>query len=157
SPKNGNTDGAAALDSTLPGPREEMAVSIRGLVNRFGKQVVHDGLDLDIKRGEVMGIVGGSGTRKSVLFRTILGLNKPAEGDIQLLGQRESDLSASQWQRVQARCGVLYQSGALFSSLTVAENIQAPMREHSDLGADLMDELAALKIQLVGLPLSAGD
>lgn len=156
-PKDGNTDGAVALGSTLSGPREDMAVSIRGLVNRFGKQVVHDGLNLDIKRGEVMGIVGGSGTGKSVLLRTILGLNKPAEGDILLLGQRERDLSAAQWQRVQARCGVLYQSGALFSSLTVAENIQAPMREHSDLSPDLMDELAALKIQLVGLPLSAGD
>ena len=146
-----------ALGSTLPGPREEMAVSIRGLVNRFGKQVVHDGLDLDIKRGEVMGIVGGSGSGKSVLLRTILGLNKPAEGDIMLLGQRAADLSDSQWQRVQARCGVLYQSGALFSSLTVAENIQAPMREHGNLSTDLMDELAALKIQMVGLPLNAGD
>jgi phospholipid/cholesterol/gamma-HCH transport system ATP-binding protein len=145
------------LGSTLPGPREDMAVSIRGLVNRFGKQVVHDGLDLDIKRGEVIGIVGGSGTGKSVLLRTILGLNKPAEGGIMLLGQRQHDLSDSQWQRVQARCGVLYQSGALFSSLTVAENIQAPMREHSNLSVDLMDELAALKIQLVGLPLNAGD
>jgi len=145
------------LGATLPGPREEKAVSIRGLVNRFGKQVVHDGLDLDIKRGEVMGIVGGSGSGKSVLLRTILGLNKPAAGDIMLLGQRARDLDEAQWQRVQARCGVLYQSGALFSSLTVAENIQAPMREHSDLGTDLMDELAALKIQMVGLPLSAGD
>jgi phospholipid/cholesterol/gamma-HCH transport system ATP-binding protein len=155
--KNGNTEGAVAPGSTLSGRREDMAVSIRGLINRFGEQVVHDGLDLDIKRGEVMGIVGGSGTGKSVLLRTILGLNKPAEGDILLLGQRERNLAASQWQRVQARCGVLYQSGALFSSLTVAENIQAPMREHSDLSPDLMDELAALKIQLVGLPLSAGD
>ncbi|HVJ35079.1 MAG TPA: ABC transporter ATP-binding protein [Terriglobia bacterium] len=157
---SGNTADVASppqLGSTLPGAREEKAVSIRGLVNRFGKQVVHDGLDLDIKRGEVMGIVGGSGTGKSVLLRTILGLNKPAEGDIMLLGQRERDLSEAQWQRVQARCGVLYQSGALFSSLTVAENIQAPMREHSDLSQDLMDELAALKIQLVGLPLNAGD
>lgn len=148
---------ASVLDSTLPGPREQNAVSIRGLVNRFGKQVVHDGLDLDVRRGEVLGIVGGSGTGKSVLLRTILGLNKPAEGDIMLLGQRAHDLNETQWQRIQARCGVLYQSGALFSSLTVAENIQAPMREHSDLGIDLMDELAALKIQLTGLPLNAGD
>lgn len=145
------------LVPTLPGRREECAVSIRGLVNRFGKQVVHDGLDFDVKRGEVMGIVGGSGTGKSVLLRTILGLNRPAAGDIMLLGQRAKDLNEAQWQRVQARCGVLYQSGALFSSLTVAENIQAPMREHSNLGIDLMDELAALKIQLVGLPLDAGD
>ncbi|HVI91216.1 MAG TPA: ABC transporter ATP-binding protein [Dongiaceae bacterium] len=158
-PANGQNAASSlpALGSTLPGPREEKAVSIRGLVNRFGKQVVHDGLDLDVRRGEVMGIVGGSGSGKSVLLRTILGLNKPAEGDIMLLGQRARDLDEAQWQRVQARCGVLYQSGALFSSLTVAENIQAPMREHSDLGVDLMDELAALKIQLVGLPLSAGD
>jgi phospholipid/cholesterol/gamma-HCH transport system ATP-binding protein len=155
---NGNDASVAAmLSPILPGPREEKAVSIRGLVNRFGKQVVHDGLDLDVRRGEVMGIVGGSGSGKSVLLRTILGLNKPAAGDIMLLGQRASELDEAQWQRVQARCGVLYQSGALFSSLTVAENIQAPMREHSDLSSDLMDELAALKIQLVGLPLSAGD
>ncbi len=145
------------LISTLPGPREANAVSIRGLVNRFGKQVVHDGLDFDVKRGEVMGIVGGSGTGKSVLLRTILGLNRPAAGDIMLLGQRAQDLGEADWQRVQARCGVLYQSGALFSSLTVAENIQAPMREHSNISADLMDELAALKIQMVGLPLNAGD
>jgi phospholipid/cholesterol/gamma-HCH transport system ATP-binding protein len=146
-----------SLISTLAGPREANAVSIRGLVNRFGKQVVHDGLDFDVKRGEVMGIVGGSGTGKSVLLRTILGLNRPAAGDIMLLGKRAHDLSESEWQRVQARCGVLYQSGALFSSLTVAENIQAPMREHSDLSENLMDELAALKIQMVGLPLNAGD
>jgi phospholipid/cholesterol/gamma-HCH transport system ATP-binding protein len=145
------------LGSTLPGDRKDFAVSIRGLVNRFGKQVVHDGLDLDIKRGEVLGIVGGSGTGKSVLLRTILGLNIPAEGDIMLLGEKQGDLDERDWRRVQARCGVLYQSGALFSSLTVAENIEAPMREHSDLDDDLMDQLAALKIQLVGLPLSAGD
>jgi phospholipid/cholesterol/gamma-HCH transport system ATP-binding protein len=145
------------LGSTLPGDRKDFAVSIRGLVNRFGKQVVHDGLDLDVKRGEVLGIVGGSGTGKSVLLRTILGLNKPASGDIVLLGENEKDLSEREWQRVLSRCGVLYQSGALFSSLTVAENIEAPMREHSDLDPDLMDELAALKIQLVGLPISAGD
>jgi phospholipid/cholesterol/gamma-HCH transport system ATP-binding protein len=145
------------LGSTLPGDRKDFAVSIRGLVNRFGKQVVHDGLDLDIKRGEVLGIVGGSGTGKSVLLRTILGLNVPAEGDIMLLGENQRDLDERDWRRVQARCGVLYQSGALFSSLTVAENIEAPMREHSDLDDDLMDQLAALKIQLVGLPLNAGD
>ncbi|MDY0883519.1 ABC transporter ATP-binding protein [Dongia soli] len=145
------------LGSTLPGDRKDFAVSIRGLVNRFGTQVVHDGLDLDIKRGEVLGIVGGSGTGKSVLLRTILGLNIAAEGDIMLLGEKQRDLDEHEWRRVQARCGVLYQSGALFSSLTVAENIEAPMREHSDLDDDLMDQLAALKIQLVGLPLSAGD
>jgi phospholipid/cholesterol/gamma-HCH transport system ATP-binding protein len=145
------------LGSTLEGDRKSFAVSIRGLVNRFGKQVVHDGLDLDIKRGEVMGIVGGSGSGKSVLLRTILGLNRPAEGDILLLGENQRDLSEEEWQRVQARCGVLYQSGALFSSLTVTENIEAPMREHSDLDPDLMNQLAALKIQLVGLPLEAGD
>src|SRR5258707_748093 len=154
---NGQAPMQPNLISTLPGPGEANAVSIRGLVNRFGKQVVHDGLDFDVKRGEVMGIVGGSGTGKSVLLRTILGLNRPAAGDIMLLGQRAQDLGEADWQRVQARCGVLYQSGALFSSLTVAENIQAPMREHSNISADLMDELAALKIQMVGLPLNAGD
>ncbi len=148
---------APALGSTLPGERTDFAVSIRGLTNRFGKQVVHDNLDLDIRRGEVLGIVGGSGTGKSVLLRTILGLNKPAAGDIMLLGESEQEMSEQEWRRVLARCGVLYQSGALFSSLTVAENIEAPMREHSDLDPNLMEELAALKIQMVGLPIAAGD
>jgi phospholipid/cholesterol/gamma-HCH transport system ATP-binding protein len=130
-------------------------IEIRGLVNRFGDQVLHDGLDLDIRRGEVLGVVGGSGTGKSVLMRTIIGLNRPAKGNIRILGQLTRNLNEEQLRRLQTRWGVLFQNGALFSSLTVAENIQAPMRERGDIPPDLMDELAGLKVKLVGLPIDA--
>jgi len=124
--------------------------------NQFGRQVIHDGLDLDIHRGEVLGIVGGSGTGKSVLLRTILGLNKPAEGRIQLFGQMRGEMTSAQERAVERRWGVLFQDGALFSSLTVAQNIQVSLREHLHLPQYLMDEIAAVKIALVGLPPEAG-
>jgi phospholipid/cholesterol/gamma-HCH transport system ATP-binding protein len=130
-------------------------IEIRGLVNRFGEQVLHDGLDLDIRRGEVLGVVGGSGSGKSVLLRTIIGLNPPAEGDIRVLGQLTRELDDEALRRLQTRWGILFQNGALFSSLTVAENIQAPMRERGDISPELMDELAGLKVKLVGLPVEA--
>ena len=131
---------------------DDIVIKVRGLRTQFGAQVVHDELDLDIRVGEVVGVVGGSGTGKSVLLRTILGLNTPRKGDIEVLS--EDIRSASN--TLQQRCGVLFQNGALFSSLTVAENIQVPMREHLDLSRSLMDELAALKISMVGLPPDAG-
>src|SRR5262245_9426133 len=135
--------------------RSANVIEIRGLVNRFGEQVLHDGLDLDIRRGEVIGVVGGSCTGKSVLMRTIVGLNPPAEGDIRVLGQLTRELDDEALRRLQTRWGVLFQNGALFSSLTVAENIQAPMRERGDIPPHLMDELAGLKVKLVGLPVEA--
>jgi phospholipid/cholesterol/gamma-HCH transport system ATP-binding protein len=135
---------------------EAPAISIRGLVNRFGEQTVHDGLDLDVRRGEVLGVVGGSGTGKSVLLRTIVGLNHQAAGQIEVLGQNTGGLSDSGWRALEARWGVLFQSGALFSSLTVAENIMVPLKEHSHLPVKLMGELTALKIAMVGLPPDAG-
>jgi phospholipid/cholesterol/gamma-HCH transport system ATP-binding protein len=136
--------------------RQDIVISLRGIVNRFGKQVVHDGLDLDVRRGEVLGIVGGSGSGKSVLMRTIIGLNRQAAGTVSVLGQRMDQISDAERTKIEARWGVLFQNGALFSSLTVAENVQAPMREHTDLTPQLMDELAALKIRLSGLPAEAG-
>ena len=134
----------------------EVVIRIRGLVNQFGKQVVHDGLDLDVMRGEVIALVGGSGTGKSVLMRTILGLNRPRAGSIELLGANVLKMDTAARAATQTRCGVLFQDGALFSSLTVTENVQAPMREHLRLDQGLMDELAALKISMVGLPPEAG-
>ena len=131
---------------------ENIVIKVRGLRTQFGAQVVHDELDLDIQAGQVVGIVGGSGTGKSVLLRTILGLNTPRAGDIEVLNENIRDASDT----LQQRCGVLFQNGALFSSLTVAENIQVPMREHLELSRKLMDELAALKISMVGLPPDAG-
>ena len=127
-------------------------ISIRGLVNRFGKQIVHDGLDLDVRAGEVLGVVGGSGSGKSVLLRTIVGLNRPYAGRIVVLGEDTAAMSEREWQQLQQRWGVLFQSGALFSSLTVAENIQVPMKEHTRLPKKFADEVTALKIALVGLP-----
>ena len=136
--------------------QREAVISVRGVRNQFGRQVIHDGLDLDIHRGEVLGIVGGSGTGKSVLLRTILGLNKPAEGRIQVFGQMRGEMTSAQERAVERRWGVLFQDGALFSSLTVAQNIQVSLREHLHLPQYLMDEIAAVKIALVGLPPEAG-
>ena len=134
---------------------DENVIEIRGLVNRFGDQTLHDGLDLDVRRGEVLGVVGGSGTGKSVLLRTIIGLNRPAAGDIRVLGRLTRALDDEELRRLQTRWGVLFQNGALFSSLTVAENIQAPMRERGGIPPELMEELAGLKVRLVGLPIEA--
>lgn len=131
-------------------------IRIRGLVNRFGSQTIHDGLDLDVARGEVLGVVGGSGTGKSVLLRTIVGLNQPKAGRIDVLGQDRAQLDEAGRQALEQRWGVLFQGGALFSSLTVSENIQVPLKEHTDLPNTTIADIAALKIALVGLPANAG-
>jgi phospholipid/cholesterol/gamma-HCH transport system ATP-binding protein len=135
---------------------DDVAVGIRGLRTQFGPQVIHDNLDLDIRRGEVLGIVGGSGTGKSVLVRTIIGLIRPKAGIIEVFGQDMARASAAERQAIERRWGILFQDGALFSSLTVAQNIQVPLREHLKLPQALMDEIAALKIAMVGLPADAG-
>lgn len=133
----------------------ENIIEVRGLINQFGAQRVHDQLDLDVRRGEVLGVVGGSGTGKSVLLRTIIGLNRPREGSIHVLGidARKGGREAAELLR---RWGVLFQDGALFSSLTVAENIAVPMKEHTNLPKDVIQEICYLKIGLVGLPADAG-
>jgi phospholipid/cholesterol/gamma-HCH transport system ATP-binding protein len=137
--------------------QEEAApIEVRGLVSSFDENVVHDGLDLTVNRGEVLGVVGGSGSGKSVLLRTIIGLKQPDGGEVRLFGHDSSKISYSQWTGIERRWGVLFQHGALFTALTVKENIQAPMREHTDLTMAEMDELADLKIALSGLPISAG-
>lgn len=131
-------------------------IRLRGIVNRFGKQVVHNGVELDVRRGEVLGIVGGSGSGKSVLLRTIIGLNRPAEGSIEVLGKPMLEMNERERREVEERWGVLFQNGALFSSLTVAENIEAPLKEHTRLPPELRHEIAELKIRLVGLAPEAG-
>lgn len=130
----------------------EAVIKVRGLRNQFGRQVVHDNLDLDVWRGEVLGIVGGSGTGKSVLLRTIVGLNRPAKGSIEVLGVDVLNAPDDARREVETRWGVAFQDGALFSSLTVLNNVMAPMREHLDLSPALMKALGALKISMVGLP-----
>jgi phospholipid/cholesterol/gamma-HCH transport system ATP-binding protein len=135
----------------------DAAISVRGLVTRIGGRTLHEGLDLDVRRGEVMGLVGGSGTGKSVLLRTILGLIRPAAGRIVLLGVDATGLPASRRAGLDRRCGVLFQDGALFSSLTVAENVEVPLREHADLPPALLREVARIKIELAGLPPDAAN
>ncbi|MFO7854855.1 MAG: ATP-binding cassette domain-containing protein [Paracoccaceae bacterium] len=146
--------GGAPDRSAAAAPEEarEAVIEVRGLVNRFGPQVVHEGLDLDVFRGEVLGIVGGSGTGKSVLLRTIVGLNRPAAGTIRVLGVDVANASDDVRREVEKRWGVAFQDGALFSSLTVLQNVMAPMREHLRLSHDLMKALGELKISMVGLP-----
>jgi phospholipid/cholesterol/gamma-HCH transport system ATP-binding protein len=134
----------------------EAAIRIRGLVTRFGDKTIHDRLDLDIRPGEVVGVVGGSGSGKSVLLRTIIGLNRPAAGSVEVLGHEVTRLDGQALRRVETRWGVLFQDGALFSSLTVAQNVQVPLKENLDLPQRLMDEIAAVKIAMVGLPPDAG-
>ena len=132
-------------------------VEVRGIVNRFGAQVVHDGLDMVAYEGEVFGIVGGSGSGKSVLLRTILGLRHPQAGEVRLEGRDITHLSWDELRTAKAGYGVTFQQGALYSALTVLQNIQLPMIEHLALPPDALDQLARLKIAMVGLPPGAAD
>jgi phospholipid/cholesterol/gamma-HCH transport system ATP-binding protein len=132
-------------------------ISVRGLRTQFGTNVIHDNLDLDVRRGEVLGVVGGSGTGKSVLLRTIIGLNKARAGSIHVFGDDVTEMSDAQQRAMQQRWGVLFQDGALFSSLTVAQNIQVPLKEHTHLKRDVIDELACVKVDIVGLPPNAAN
>lgn len=143
----------AATDASTD---DDIVIRIRGLKNQFGRQVVHENLDLDIRRGEIIGIVGGSGTGKSVLLRSIIGLQTPAEGSVEVLGYDALALSEAEAKELRRTWGVLFQNGALFSSLTVAENVQVPLREYYQMAEPLLDGLAAFKIDLVGLPPEAG-
>jgi phospholipid/cholesterol/gamma-HCH transport system ATP-binding protein len=131
-------------------------ISIRGLRNQFGATVVHENLDLDVRRGEILGVVGGSGSGKSVLMRSIIGLNRPAAGSIRVFGEELLGVDDAERARIERRFGVLFQNGALFSSMTVADNVMLPLREHHDLPEVLMDRLVAIKIALAGLPADAG-
>jgi phospholipid/cholesterol/gamma-HCH transport system ATP-binding protein len=130
-------------------------LEVQGLVNRFGSQIVHDGLNMEVREDEVFGIVGGSGTGKSVLLRSILGLQRPQAGTIRIEGRDITQMSTTQLRTVKARYGVTFQQGALFSALTVLQNVQLPMLEHLHLSEHERDELAMLKVRLAGLPADA--
>ena len=129
-------------------------IRVTGLRTAFGDTVIHERLDLEIRRGEIVGLVGGSGTGKSVLLNTILGLNTPAAGTVEVFGHDVHDATARQ--QVHTRIGVLFQNGALFSSLSVRENVEAPMVEHTGLPNDFISGLAEFKLRMVGLPDDAG-
>ena len=137
---------------------QALAIRVRGLTNSFGEQVVHKDLDLDVHTGEIIGVVGGSGTGKSVLMRAILGLRRPQGGQIEVLGVDALSDDVEERLKIERNSGVLYQNGALFSSLTVAENVMVPLKEHHrELPLDLIHDLAILKIRLSGLPDNAND
>ena len=131
---------------------EPPVIRVQGLGTRFGSQVIHEGLDLEVRRGEIFCVVGGAGSGKSVLMRTIIGLNRPVAGKVEVLGEYRAGVDGAGWQRLEMRWGVLFQDGALFSSLTVAENVQVPLKEHTDLAPELIQEIVSLKIAMVGLP-----
>ncbi len=137
-------------------PTTGPAITVKGLVSRFGEKVIHQGLDLTVKRGEVQGVVGGSGTGKSVLLNTIIGLRMPDAGTVKVFGQELKRASRRRWSELERSWGVLFQGGALFSNLTVRENVTAPMYEHTRLSRREAEELADLKIAMVGLRPEAG-
>jgi len=137
--------------------QKETAIKVRGLVNASGDKVIHDHIDLDVYRGEVLGVVGGSGSGKSVLLRSIIGLIQPKEGKIEVFGRPTEEIEGSSMRQLEMRWGVLFQEGALFSSQTVTENIQVPLREYTGMSQNLMDEIAEMKLTLVGLPPDTGD
>ena len=135
----------------------EPVITIRGLKNSFGEQVIHDGVDLTVRRGEILGVVGGSGTGKSVLLRSIIGLQTPEAGEIEVLGEDMIDRTEDEAKNIRRRWGILFQNGALFSTLTVAENVEVPIREYFPyLLPPLLDEIASYKIAMGGLPPNAG-
>lgn len=135
---------------------EAPPIQVRGLVSTFGAHVVHDGLDLTIPKGAVVGVVGGSGSGKSVLLNTIIGLRQPQGGSITVFGQDIRTAKRRQWTAIERRWGVLFQQGALWSNLTVKENVAAPMVEHTRLSRREISELADMKIALAGLPVGSG-
>jgi phospholipid/cholesterol/gamma-HCH transport system ATP-binding protein len=135
----------------------EAVIRVRGVEVGFGERLILKGLDLDVRRGEILGFVGPSGQGKSVLTRAVLGLIPKRAGTIEVFGQNVDDLSTKEWRALERRWGVLFQQGALFSALTVRQNIQVPMREYLNLSDRLLDELAMLKIEMVGLKPDAAD
>jgi phospholipid/cholesterol/gamma-HCH transport system ATP-binding protein len=136
---------------------DDIIIRVTGLKNSFGEQVVHDGLDLEVRRGEIFGVVGGSGTGKSVLMRSIIGLQTPDAGEVTVFGEPMVGRDEEEAKHVRRRWGVLFQGGALFSTLTVAENIQVPIKEfYPGLDPELLDEIAIYKTAMSGLNVDAG-
>ncbi len=135
----------------------EPVIRVRGVINRFGQHVVHDGLDLEVFPGEVFGIVGGSGSGKSVLLRTMLGLQRPAAGSVLIEGQEVVGRPARELLAVKRRYGVTFQHGALFTALTVAQNVQLPIAEYYPVSEAMLRGLAEMRVRMVGLPAAAAD
>lgn len=139
------------------GATDEYCINVNDLVVRLGNFTIHDGLSLQVRKGEITAVVGASGTGKSVLLKTIIGLIKPVNGTIEIFGRNSNRLSSKETHEMRRRCGVLFQDGALFGSLTVSENIQIPIKEHVKLPQKIREELSALKLSMVGLDASVGN
>ena len=136
---------------------DDIVITVRGLKNSFGDQIIHEDLDLDVRCGEILGVVGGSGTGKSVLMRSIIGLQIPDAGEVEVLGENMIGREEDEAKNIRRRWGVLFQNGALFSTLTVAENVEVPIREYFPyIKPPLLDEIASYKIAMSGLPANAG-
>jgi phospholipid/cholesterol/gamma-HCH transport system ATP-binding protein len=153
-----NSEGG--VDTLWPAPSAQSPepapiISVRAVTNQFGRQIVHDAVDLDVYPGEVLGIVGGSGSGKSVLLKTMLGLQRPTSGEIKVEGKDITRMSEAELLSVKRRYGVTFQHGALFSSLSVAENIQLPIREYFQVSQEVLDALTELRLRMVGLPVEA--
>ena len=146
----------SALDQDTLLNLEAPPIEVTGLVSAFGDRTIHDGLDLTVNRGEVIGVVGGSGAGKTVLLKTLIGLKEPDGGVVKIFGCDLMEASTSQWDAIERNWGVLFQSGALFTNLTVTENVEAPLIEHTQLSKPMIGRLAELKIALAGLPPEAG-
>lgn len=144
-------DTMTPADGKLTDGADVPAIRVRGIINRFGETTVHDGLDLDVRRGEVIGVIGPSGCGKSVLLRTIVGLRPPQAGRIEVFGQEIATLDTRERRLVEQSWGVMFQDGALFSNLTVLENVIVPLKEHVRMPGALMQELALMKIRMAGL------
>ena len=134
----------------------EKVIEVDGLRTQFGENVIHDQLDLAVRRNEILGVVGGSGTGKSVLMRAIIGLKRPSAGVVRIFGENFYEKTPKEQIETERRWGVMFQGGALFSSLTVAQNVMAPIREHLKLPDALAADIAAMKISMSGLPPDAG-
>lgn len=146
---------AAARDEESIGTHfeGEYPIVVEGLTNRFGSQLVHENLSLKVRRGEILGVVGGSGSGKSVLMRSIIGLQIPEEGHIEVLGRSMTDPEPEDEVGVRSRWGVLFQGGALFSTLTVAENVEVPLKQfYPEVCDEFRHEIARYKVRLSGLP-----
>ena len=146
------TGDAAQSEAAIEPP----PIRVVGLVSRFGEHVVHDGLDLEVRSGEVLGLVGGSGSGKSVLLNTLIGLREPDGGTVEVLGHDLATATNADWEMIEQSWGVLFQQGALFSNLTVLENVSAPLIEHTRLTHAAVADIATLKIAMAGLPPEAG-